>query len=390
MLPDCIRLRIIIKIFKILTKGIRFFYNVYIEAIANTYCLYVKISVPFGDDIPVGPVPAFQPYFTKNNLMMAGCRRKVSIFKQPEGSYMGKKDTYTRPFMANKERFAELINVHIYQGKDFVKPEMLKRLRGGYPALSSATGEKVRDILMEQENPRMRYGMELETGIDYGMPERIMLYDAGEYEKQIRERNRDKRSRGEGQSYTEKKSRMEKGERFIPVITIVLYLGEGKWQAPQRMKGMLEIDSEMPECAERFIQDYKIQVVDADFVDPKDYRTDLKEFFMALQCRNNRKKLRALLQSDEFQHLEQETEMAIAVNLNLKPIITKMEEEEISMCKAFEELMIEQEELGMEKGDAVRIIKSVEHVIDNLKVTLAEACGIIGVTPEEFERAKAL
>lgn len=84
---------------------------------------------------------------------------------------MGKKDTYTRPFMANKERFAELINMHIYQGKDFVKPEILKKLRGGYPALASAIGEKVRDILMEQENPRMRYGMELETGIDYGMPE---------------------------------------------------------------------------------------------------------------------------------------------------------------------------------------------------------------------------
>lgn len=231
---------------------------------------------------------------------------------------MGKKDTYTRPFMANKERFAELINVHIYQGRDFVKPEMLKRLRGGYPALSSATEEKVRDILMEQENPRMRYGMELETGIDYGMRE----------------------------------------------------------------------------CAGRFIRDYGIQVVEADFVNPEDYRTDLKEFFMALQCRNDGKKLRALLQSDEFQHLEHETEMAIAVNLNLKPIITKMEEEEISMCKAFEELMIEQEELGMEKGmekgDAVRIIKSVDHVIDNLKVTLAEACGIIGVTPEEFEKAKAL
>ena len=88
--------------------------------------------------------------------------------------------------------------------------------------------------------------------------------------------------------------------------------------------------------------------------------------------------------------MEHETEIAIAVNLNLKPIITKMEEEEISMCKAFEELMIEQEELGMEKGDADRLIKSVEHVIDKLKVSLSDACGIIGVTTEEFERAKCI
>ena len=350
----------------------------------------MKISVPFGNDIPVSPVPAFQPYFTKNNLIMAGYRKGFPGLLQPERSYMGKKDTYTRPFMANKERFAELINVHIYQGKDFVKPEMLKKLRGGYPALASATGEKVRDILMEQESPRMRYGMELETGIDYGMPERIMLYDTGEYEEQIRERNKNKRSKGENQSYTEKKSRMKMGERFVPVITIVLYLGEGKWDASQRLTEMLEISSKVQKYAGRFIQDYGIQVVEADFVNPEAYRTDLKEFFMALQCRNDRKKLRALLQSDEFQHLEHETEMAIAVNLNLKPIITKMEEEEISMCKAFEELMIEQEELGMEKGDADRLIKSVEHVIDKLKVSLSDACGIIGVTTEEFERAKCI
>ena len=76
------------------------------------------------------------------------------------------------------------------------------------------------------------------------------------------------------------------------------------------------------------------------------------------------------------------------------PIISKMEEEEIPMCKAFEELMIEQEELGMEKGmekgDADRLIKSVEHVIEKLKISLSDACGIIGVATEEFERAKCI
>lgn len=155
----------------------------------------MKISVPFVNDIPVNPVPAFQPYFTKNNLIMAGYRKGVPGLLQPERSYMGKKDIYTRPFMANKERFAELINVHIYQGKNL-------------------------------------------------------------------------------------------------------------------------------------------------------------------------------------------------------PIISKMEEEEIPMCKAFEELMIEQEELGMEKGmekgDADRLIKSVEHVIEKIKISLSDACGIIGVTTEEFERAKCI
>lgn len=44
--------------------------------------------------------------------------------------------------------------------------------------------------------------------------------------------------------------------------------------------------------------------------------------------------------------------MAIAVNLNLKPVIRKIEEEEKSMCRAFEELMLEQEEIGIGKERA--------------------------------------
>ena len=42
--------------------------------------------------------------------------------------------------------------------------------------------------------------------------------------------------------------------------------------------------------------------------------------------------------------------MEISVNLSLKPIIRKIEEEEKGMCRAFEELMMEQEEIGIEKG----------------------------------------
>lgn len=38
--------------------------------------------------------------------------------------------------------------------------------------------------------PRICYGIELESEIDLGMPERVMVYDAGEYENQIRERHR--------------------------------------------------------------------------------------------------------------------------------------------------------------------------------------------------------
>lgn len=296
---------------------------------------------------------------------------------QPERGYMGKRDIYTSPFIANKKRFAELVNVNIYGGKEIVKAEKLKRLGGRYPALSNPSGEKMRDILMEQESPRMRYGIEVETEIDYGMPERIMLYDAGEYEEQIREMDRKHRTDKSYDRYVEKKSRMKEKDRFVPVITIVLYLGEGKWSAPYKLTEMLEIPKEVESCSNDFLQDYKIHVVEADAVNPQDYRTDLREFFLALQCRNDRKRLNELFESEDFQHLSHETELAIAVNLNLKTIIVKMEEEGIPMCRAFEELMTEQEEIGMEKGIKEGIKESIK--------ALVETCKEFGASKEETE-----
>ena len=282
---------------------------------------------------------------------------------------MGKKDVYTRPYFADKKSFADFINVHLYGGKEVVREGALVKIRGTYPSAGSFSGEKSRDVFMEHEKPKMRYGIELETESDYGMPERMMVYDSGEYEKQIRERDKEHREKKEYAGYPEKKSRMKKGDRLVPVISIVLYLGEGKWGGPRRLKEMLEVPKELEECTGEYLQDYRICVIEADYVDAEAYGTDLKEFFQALQCRNDRKKLRELMKSEDFQNMERDTELAIAVNLNLKPVIRKIEEEEKSMCRAFEELMMEQEEIGIKKG-----VKA-----------LIETCKELGVSKKDTE-----
>lgn len=298
---------------------------------------------------------------------------------------MGKKDVYTRPYFADKKRFADLINVHLYGGKEMVREGELVKIPGTYPSAGSFSGEKSRDIFMEQEKPKIRYGIELETESDYGMPERIMVYDGGEYEKQIRERDKKRRAGKEYTEYREKKSRMKEGDRLVPAISIVLYLGEGQWRGPRRLKEILDVPRELEECTGEYLQDYGICVIEADHVDAETYRTDLMEFFQALQCRNDRKKLRELMRSESFQNLERETEMAIAVNLNLKPVIRKIEEEEKSMCRAFEELMMEQEEIGIEKGKSEGIETGKREGIKEGIKALIETCKELGVSREDTE-----
>lgn len=66
------------------------------------------------------------------------------------------------------------------------------------------------------------------------------------------------------------------------------------------------------------------------------------------------------------------------------------------MCRAIEELIAdgrtegkaEGKTEGRLEGDAARIVKSIESVMKNLKVEAARACEIIGVTIEEYQRAK--
>lgn len=95
---------------------------------------------------------------------------------------MGKMDVKDRPFFSDAGRFAELINRNIYHGKKILLPENLELLRRRYPSLSGTSGNKERDVLMRDKRGNICYGMEIETESDCSMPERIMTYEACEYE----------------------------------------------------------------------------------------------------------------------------------------------------------------------------------------------------------------
>lgn len=196
------------------------------------------------------------------------------------------------------------------------------------------------------------YGLELEESVDYSMPERMLSYDTGEYERQIREivsRHTEKKEYG---NYQEKKSRMKAEDRLSRVINLVLYLGEGHWDGPRKMSELFE---EKKENVTSGSEEYALYIIEADYVNPDDYETDLKEFFLALQCRNDKKRFKELFKKESFQNLSAETQRAILVTLKLELVIEKKEMGGISMCRAFEELMHDQKEEGREEGENLLI-----------------------------------
>lgn len=264
---------------------------------------------------------------------------------------MGKKDIVDREYFANTERFCEIWNNQFDGDRFELKPQDLVRVDGRYKSIGNGSGEWERDILMKHRTLPILFGMEIETESDYGMPERVMCYDTGEYERQIRMNHRQHLEAGEYLLYREKKSRMKYQDKLIPVFNLVLFLGEGKYQGRNLLSQMYaEIPTEARRALQSQMQEYSCRVVEGELLDACEYETDLKYFFQALQSRRDKTKLQALFQSDEFRNMSEETEGVIAVHMNIKGLIEKMEREDKRMCVAFDELVMDKLNEGIEKG----------------------------------------
>ena len=100
--------------------------------------------------------------------------------------------------------------------------------------------------------------MEGQERIHYAMPMRVMGYDYGTYKKQYDD-NAKKYKNANGMSRDEYMSKMKKMDKFIPVITIVVYYGENPWDGALSLHEMLNIPKEV----EPFVNDYKMHLIEA-------------------------------------------------------------------------------------------------------------------------------
>ncbi len=145
------------------------------------------------------------------------------------------------------------------------------------------------------------YGLEIESESDYSMPERVMLYDAGEYEHQIRE--------------------------------------------------MFRIPAAVEKQLDGLLRSYEFPLLEAEAIEYEKYSTDLREFFQVMQCRRNKKQLRELFNQESFRRLGRKTEQVIAAHLNNRKLFERIEEG-MPMCKAMEDICLEERELGRTQGKA--------------------------------------
>lgn len=221
-------------------------------------------------------------------------------------------------------------------------------------------------------------GMEGQERIHYAMPMRVMGYDYGTYKKQYDD-NAAKYKSANGMSSDEYMSKMKKTDKFIPVITIVVYYGENPWDGAVSLCDMLDIPKKM----QPFVNDYKIHLIEARKNKLKLHNINNMDLFNLLEILLNRKEKlketreKAIKYAREHD-VEKSVIMTVAGATNCKidyDFVTK--KGSVDMCTVFEETRAEGRQEGRLEGEAKGIVEiglefglSEEDIIAKLQIKL--------------------
>lgn len=269
---------------------------------------------------------------------------------------MGKKDITLNEFLGDPHIFADLLNGCCFCGRQEIRPEELLPMdsvqstenRKGIP------GKRIRDTkkLFYRYRPAAVLAVENQENPDCRMPVRCMRYDADEYERQIK---------AIASVHKEKTgfARFGKEDHLIPVFTLVLYYGAGRWDFPGRLHDLLEF-GDAGEWLRRMVPDYPMQLISVrEDLNIDLFRTELREVMGILQRVDDKAAMRAFVNSnkDAFARMT-ERGFAVIVNCTNSRRLQKYMRDNreggcIDMCRAFEEWMDDCRKEG--RADGIKI-----------------------------------
>ena len=170
-------------------------------------------------------------------------------------------------------------------------------------------------------------------------------------------------------------SRFRKKDRLIPIISLVFYYGSEPWDGPVDLYDMFQLEGtkEENEILEKYLPNYKINLVDAERLkDVEKFSDDLQVILTMLRYRDSKEELTDYINENKkfFQNVDYETSQAMKAFLNMKQIPGEAEhkEEMIDMCKAIQEMYDDGVKDGIQKG-VERGIAAVIRTCRNLNVS---------------------
>lgn len=297
---------------------------------------------------------------------------------------MGEKDISEKILADYNDVFADIINGLIFDGRAVVDADRLENAseRSQYKEDGSRLHEQERDVVkFWNGDKRIRLailGIENQTRPDPFMPARIVSYDGASYRRQL----------------SEEKNR----KTLVPTVTLILHFGTDKrWDKPTSLRKLLRV----PKGLERFVNDYKIYVVDVAWLSEEQIGKFHSDFRVVANFFRNKRLNKEYVPDDptEIRHVDEVLKL-LSVMTNdwqYEELLAQPAEgkELRNMCEVAERLVAKGIVQGRAEGIAEgrtegrtegRIGICVEMINDG-ESTLAKALKRLHMTEPEFRKA---
>ena len=271
---------------------------------------------------------------------------------------MGKKENPLLVYYNQPERFAQLLNGWLFQGRSFLEAGDVKEADRRMEEKGGRRKEyrgRSRDLFKRLDNAvvRLYVGAEPMEYVDYAMPLRVMDSDMLSYVHQKKAISKEHMKRRDLKQ-DEYLSRFSKQDRLLPVITLVLYCGEKPWDGARCLHEMLEL-SGLPEELKAYVENYSIHILDVCHTPDdrlREFPAELCFLLMCIKYAKDKEAFLCLTERAEVSVVSEDTYETIAEYLG-EPELLESEagtEGGRDMCKAIRELVEDGEKRGIEKG----------------------------------------
>jgi hypothetical protein len=282
-----------------------------------------------------------------------------------------KADTITKDYMSDTAIFADVFNYYIYGGEQIIQPEQLierdsTKITLPYGADGAVVPvQKFRDVqklyaaMTDGNLGYVLYGIEAQSEIHYAAAVKNNLYDAMEYAGQVEEAARSHRRAMKQADAMQKKpnageflSGFWKEDQLIPSVTVMLYFSPDVWDGPLSLFDMMEVkDSRIFS----FLDNYHVRLIaPAQMTDEEimKFQSSLREVIFFIKYSKDRKNLDRILKTNEKRFREVERRAADVIEAITHTGLKYDESEEVvDMCQAIQEMKIEFERSGEQKGE---------------------------------------
>ena len=279
---------------------------------------------------------------------------------------MGEKDISEKILLDYNDVFADIINVCAFNGNESIKAEELENtlVHAQYKAEDRKLHEEERDIAKYWKRKKSAialYGIENQSVVDDTMPFRIIGYDGAAYRSQL----------------------LDGGKTIVPVVSFVLYFGTEKhWTKKRTIKELMKV----PEDLDKYINDYKINVVEIAWFTEEQLKLFKSDFGIVANFFVQKRKNKNYIPDDkrEIKHVDAVLKLlsVMTKDNSYRELLYQKDDgkgEVKTMCEVAERLKVEgKREAYLEQIKAkIAKNKTSEQIADELELSIKEVHELI-------------